>query len=403
MAGTGGFGLFAHARFRSLWSANLIVTLSLAMLMLGASWLMTSLTDNAILVSSVQTVMSVPFVLFGIPSGVAADRFGHRTLLLISQVWLLMVTGLMAVIALTGGWDFTPALLLTTMFLVGVGVVVQQAAWKPYLHDIAPPDRLVDVISLNSLSNKISQTLGPILGGYLMGLAGAAVVLFTRAAANLVMLATLIRQPRIGAEVSSGPGGSLRDGWRVLTRTPALYGPMIRCALLMAPCGGVVALLPLEAKENIQTGAIGFGGLLAALGLGATAGVTLMPILLRRLPANPLATGALAVFGIATIGISRWDSMLLDAIFLLFFGLSWSMLSISHQVAVQVSSPQGMRGLMTSIYAMVLQGAMAVGSLGFGVIAQQFSVSRSILVAGLAALSSLLLVGWLKLPDSEPG
>lgn len=81
----------------------------------------------------------------------------------------------MGVVALTGGWDFTPALLLSTMFLVGIGVVVQQqAAWKPFLHSLVPEDKLVAAISLNSLSNKISQTLGPILGGYLMGVAGTA-------------------------------------------------------------------------------------------------------------------------------------------------------------------------------------------------------------------------------------
>ena len=32
-----------------------------------------------------------------------------------------------------------------------------------------PKDKLVAAISFNSLSNKISQTVGPILGGYLIG------------------------------------------------------------------------------------------------------------------------------------------------------------------------------------------------------------------------------------------
>jgi MFS family permease len=401
VARAGGFDLIGQRTFRSLWSANLLVTLSLAMLLLGAAWLMTLLTDNAILVSSVQTVISLPFVIFGVPFGIASDRFGHRTMLVVSQVWLLGVTGLMAVIALAGGWDFTPALLLSTLFLVGVGLVVQQTAWKPFLHDVAPADRIVDVISLNSLSNKISQSLGPILGGYLMGLAGAAALLFTRAAANLLMLVTVVRLPATGTAPSEKSRRSLRDGWRVLRGVPGLYGPIVRCALLMVPCGGVLALLPLEAKENIQTGAVGFGVLLAALGVGTTAGVSLMPFLLRRLPSNPLAAVALAVFALAVIGISQWDSMLLDAMFLLFFGFGWGALSISHQLAVHVSAPPEMRGLMTSIYALVLQGSMAVGSFGFGVIAHQFGVSRSILIAGVIALSSLSLVGVFRLPDAE--
>ena len=126
-----GYELFRDHKFRELWSANLALNLGLAMLMLGVAWEMTSLTDNPVLVAMVQTVMSLPFVFFSIPVGLASDARGHRSLLLGSQFWMLAVTVLMAVIALSGGWDFTPLLVLSTMFLVGVGIVVQQSAWKP--------------------------------------------------------------------------------------------------------------------------------------------------------------------------------------------------------------------------------------------------------------------------------
>jgi len=400
-----GYALFGTRQFRNLWGANLVLTLGLVMLMLGASWTMTSLTDSPLLVSMVQTVMSLPFVIFGIPVGVASDSVGHRTLLLMSQVWMLAVTALMGVIALTGGWDFTPALLLSTMFLVGIGVVVQQAAWKPFLHSLVAEGDLIAAISLNSLSNKISQTLGPILGGYLMGLAGTAVVLFTRAVSHVVMIVAVLSESRPGPRRVRTAGAathSLRDGWNLLRHSAHLHGPMVRCALLMAPCSGVLALLPLEAKENIQTGAIGYGGLLAALGFGMTAGVSLMPFVQNRTRLNPVSGLMIGVFALCTLGVSQWDSMLLDALFLFFFGFAWSVLSVSHQFAVQVAAPDEMRGLMTSLYALVLQGSMALGSLGFGALAQHTGVSRSILIAGVVAMSGLLLVGVYRIPDADP-
>jgi len=404
-----GYELFRDGKFRELWSANLALNLGLAMLMLGVAWEMTSLTDNPVLVAMVQTVMSLPFVFFSIPVGLASDARGHRSLLLGSQFWMLAVTVLMAVIALTGGWDFTPLLVLTTMFLVGVGIVVQQSAWKPFLHELVPKDRLVAAISFNSLSNKISQTVGPILGGYLMGVFGAAVVLFTRAASHILMIVALLRLPKgrpadgdTDSTTTRSAKRSLREGWEVLRRSPQLYGPMIRCSLLMVPCAGVLALLPLEAKENIQTGAIGYGGLLAALGAGSTSGVSLMPLLQRHLRLNTISVVALAVFSLAVVGISRWDSMLLDATFLVFFGFAWSVLSVSHQYAVQIHSPGHMRGLIMSIYALVLQGSMAVGSFGFGVLAERFSVTRAILMAGFVATSGLLLVRRYPMPEDVP-
>jgi predicted MFS family arabinose efflux permease len=93
--------------------------------------------------------------------------------------------------------------------------------------------------------------------------------------------------------------------------------------------------------------------------------------------------------------------MLLDASFLLLFGFSWSILSVSHQFSVQTSSPEGMRGLMTSFYNMTLQGSMALGSVVFGVIAERQVVSASILIAGLVATGGLLLVGRYPVSDGR--
>lgn len=397
-----GYELFADARFRELWGANFILTLGMVMLQLGCGWTMTSLTDNAVLVTMVQTMVSLPFFFFSIPAGMANDAWGSRPLLLASQLWMLLATGLLAAVAWF--WDLTPWWILSMLFLVGAGLAVQQSAWKPFLHDIAPDDKLVAAISLNSLGNKLAQTAGPITGGYLVGLAGIGTIIAARAASHLVMIVALLRLPRpaVTRMGKTDAAGSLREAWATMRETSGLYGPMIRCAFLMVPCAAVLALLPLEAKDNIQTDLLGYGGLLTLLGIGTTAGVSAMPALRRRIRLNSLSTIAVAVFALSVLGISRWDSMFLDGGFLLFFGFAWSVLSISHQYAVQVAAPKAQRGLMTSLYSLVLQGSMAVGSFVFGVIAERSVVSAAVLAAGVLASCGLLLVRRYPIPDDVP-
>ena len=396
-----GFELFADTKFRELWGANFILSLGMVMLLLGCGWTMTSLTDNAVQVTMVQTMVSLPFIFFSIPAGLANDRLGSRPLLLSSQVWMLLLTGLLAAIAWF--WDLTPWSILSVLFLIGTGLVVQQAAWKPFLHDMAPEDKLVAAISLNSLGNRVAQTAGPVMSSYLLGLAGIGTVFATRAASHLLMIVALLRVPRpaVTRVGETDAVASLREGWDIMRKSPQLYGPMIRCAFLMVPCAAILALLPLEAKDNIQTDVLGYGGLLTILGIGTTAGVSLMPVLRRHIRMNTLSAIAVVVFSLAVLGISRWDSMLLDGGFLLFFGLSWSVLSISHQYAVQVAAPPDKRGLMTSLYSLVLQGSMAVGSFVFGVIAERSLVSVSILIAGLVACCGLLAVFRYPIPDDS--
>ena len=72
-----GYDLFRQRRFTELWSANLVLNLGLVMLMLGVSWEMTSLTSSPVLVSMVQTVMSLPFVL---PPMITANRKTARAM-----------------------------------------------------------------------------------------------------------------------------------------------------------------------------------------------------------------------------------------------------------------------------------------------------------------------------------
>jgi MFS family permease len=390
-----GYELFGQQQFRNIWTANLVFNLGLVMLNLGVAWTMTSLTDSPFLVSMVQTVSSLPFILFAVPLGIATDSVGHRRMVVVSQVWMLGVTGLLAVIALAGGWNLTPRLLLFAMFLLGVGVVVQQSSWKPFLYELVPKDKVVAALSFNSLSSDIGRATGPVIGGYLMGYFGTAVVLFTSAVSHLFMIAVLkiTRSARItGDSADADSPRALGRAWEVLRRSRNLYGPIIRTAMVMVTCGAVLGLLPLEAKENIQTGPIGYGGLLAALGIGSAAGAALTPVLRQHVRVPVLSAAAAVVLGLAVIGISQWDSMLLDASFLLLYGCAWSVVSITHLSSVQIASPENMRGLIAAVYVLAVQGAMAAGSFGFGLAAQRIGVSRSILASGIFALSSLLFV-----------
>ncbi|MFM8598592.1 MAG: MFS transporter [Mycobacterium sp.] len=396
-----GYDLLGESRFRNAWSANLVFILGLEMLTLGISWTMTSLTTSTVLVSMVQTASSLPFVLFAIPFGLASDSLGHRRMMLASQAWMLAVTAFLAVVALSGGWNLTPKLLLFSTFLIGVGVVVQKSSWKPLICELVPKDRVLAALSFNSLSSDIGRAVGPVLGGYLMGFFGTAVVLFTSTVSHFYLIAVLWMTPkdRTAESGDAGESRSLRQVLGIIGRSPKLYGPIARIAMLMITSGALLGLLPLEAKENVQTGPIGYGHLLAALSVGSAIGAVLVPALRRRIPMPVLSAGAVIVFGLSVIGVSQWNSMALDAMFLFFYGCAWSIVTITHLSSVQIASPENARGLMNAVFALAVQGGMAAGSFGFGLAAQQIGVSRSILIAGVTALGSLLFVRLLPVAD----
>lgn len=159
-----GYELLAQPQFRELWIANLSSSLGSVMIMLAASWLMTSMTRNALLVALVQTSVSIPFFFFSIPAGIINDLFGYRRILLIAHVEMIIPTALLGLLAWQG--RLSPWVLLVLLFFIGVGTVIHQSSWKTLLQDLVPTEQSMAAVSLNSLSNKIGQAVGPMIGDH---------------------------------------------------------------------------------------------------------------------------------------------------------------------------------------------------------------------------------------------
>src|SRR5438445_4640657 len=76
--------------FRSVWTASVASNTGTWMQTVGAAWLITSLTPSPLLVALMQAAASLPVVLVGLPAGALAEVIDRRTLLLITQAWMLL-------------------------------------------------------------------------------------------------------------------------------------------------------------------------------------------------------------------------------------------------------------------------------------------------------------------------
>src|SRR3954451_15658873 len=93
--------------YRMLWIAQLASNVGTWMQMVGAQWLMGSLSSNPLLVALIQTALTLPIFLVGFPAGALGDIFDRRRILLVSQTFMLASAALLAALALAD--DVTPA------------------------------------------------------------------------------------------------------------------------------------------------------------------------------------------------------------------------------------------------------------------------------------------------------
>ncbi len=409
-----GFGLLGQRDFGSLWGGNLFSNTGTFMMIIAAGWEMSSMTQNAALVAMVQTALSLPFFFFVIPGGIITDLVNHRRLLIIMQTSMLLAVAVIAWCSWTG--RLTPWVLLGLLTFVGIGTAVHQPAWKTLLQDLVTREQSASAVALNSLNFNIGRAIGPFLGGMLAGIGGAASVFACKSLSYVSVIGALwpipnerMPQPKTGVTASSVIS-SIGEGFSFLKTSPILRGILLRYGLFILPASGMMALLPLEARRELGSGVFGYGALmsflgvgelLGALGVGAVIGSLFIPGLKQRFSIDSVVMVTLVCFSLCILGVSQGNSMLLDDLFLIFGGAAWSVMTVTHQVAVQFCSPDWVRGRTTSFYMLTLEGATAIGSLTFGWIAQLTTIRESIMLCAVVSMLGILLIRRFPLTDDS--
>ncbi|MEI6343947.1 MAG: MFS transporter [Verrucomicrobiota bacterium] len=409
-----GFGLLGQRDFGSLWGGNLFSNTGTFMMIIAAGWEMSSMTQNAALVAMVQTALSLPFFFFVIPGGIITDLVNHRRLLIIMQTSMLLAVAVIAWCSWTG--RLTPWVLLGLLTFVGIGTAVHQPAWKTLLQDLVTREQSASAVALNSLNFNIGRAIGPFLGGMLAGIGGAASVFACKSLSYVSVIGALwpipnerMPQPKTGVTASSVIS-SIGEGFSFLKTSPILRGILLRYGLFILPASGMMALLPLEARRELGSGVFGYGALmsflgvgelLGALGVGAVIGSLFIPGLKQRFSIDSVVMVTLVCFSLCILGVSQGNSMLLDDLFLIVGGAAWSVMTVTHQVAVQFCSPDWVRGRTTSFYMLTLEGATAIGSLTFGWIAQLTTIRESIMLCAVVSMLGILLIRRFPLTDDS--
>lgn len=396
-----GIAPLRQPEFRTLWFANFLSNLGTIMHAAAAAWLMTSLTSSPLLIGLVQTAASLPACLFGVAGGVLTDLVNRRRLLAFAQLWMMAMAFLMAVMAWHG--HLKPWQLLTLLLLLGMGSAVHLPSWQTLLQDLVTRDKMAAAVSLNSISFNLARSIGPALGGFLVGACGAAFVFVLNAFSYIAVLVALWRmphhlmpQPR-GKATPQAILDSFVEGWLFLCASPLICGILLRCGCFIFTGAGLWALLPVIARDHLGTGASGYGMLLSAFGIGSVIGALFIPSLRRRFPLDRLVALALLIFASCVLVVAQGRNMPVTVTAMLIAGLSWIVVAVNHNVSVQSCSPDWVRGRMISFYLLTFQGSLAMGSWIAGWIADRVGVGVSVTLCGILCGCGVFLIPWFPL------
>jgi MFS family permease len=363
------------------------------MLLVALGWQMYDLTGSAWDLGLVGLYQFAPALALTIPAGQWVDRADRRLLLGASIAAQAAVAVLLAWGSFAG-WIGRETILALCV-LLGVVRSVQMPAQGAIIPALVAPRDLARALALNVATLKLSVIGGPALGGfiYILGPGAAYATCAFFGALSVACLAAVKMPPR---RIPEEPVTlrTLLAGFDYVWRNKVVLGA-ISLDLFAVLLGGAQALMPMFAKDVLQTGPWGLGLLRAAPSVG---GLLVAAYLARRPIAQRVGRwmfGAVAVWGACMLAFSLSQWLWLSLAILALAGCADMVSVVIRQSLVQLETPDEMRGRVGAVNGTFIQASNQLGDFRAGASAEMLGPVAAVVLGGMGTL--LVVALWMKL------
>ncbi len=377
-SGSRALTLFLGARF--------VGTIGVQVQSVAIGWQIYARTRDPLHLGWVGLAQFVPLALLSLWAGGVADRYDRRRILVSCRA--LYALGSLALAGLTLAPGFGVGPVYGVLIVLGsIRAFAAPASWA-LLPGLVSGEQLPRAIGMSSGTFQAATVAGPALGGmiYAAGGPGAAYLTTSVCEITAVCLLLAIEMAPTHREPLRERGISLVvEGLRYVWREKILLGA-ISLDLFAVLLGGAVALMPIFAREILHVGEVGLGLLRSAPAFGAAlvAGVLAFRPIARRAGAW-MFTGV-AIFGGATIVFGLSNNFVVSLVALAVLGAADMVSVVIRQSLVQLSTPDAMRGRVSSVSMIFVGASNELGEFESGLTAAWLGTVRAVVVGGIGTL-----------------
>jgi MFS family permease len=376
--------LIEQRPFVLFWLSRLAATIGSQMLALLIGWQVYALTGSAFDLGLVGLIQFVPAVVLTLLIGHAADRYDRRMIVRTAQS-VYALAGLMITVAMVAG-VLTRDLLFGAVFMIGCARAFELPTGHSLVPSLVPPKLLSRAVAAWASANQVAVISGPALGGLIYAFNPVIVsVLCTVFFTAGVIFVSFVR-PRGQPERREPPTlRSALTGFDFIRQRPRLLG-VISLDLFVVLLGGATALLPIYAKDILDSGPIGLGLLRSAPAVGALVTTVLLSHYPIERRIGPAMFTSVAIFGVATVvfGLSTWMPLSLVALAVL--GASDSVSVVIRFTLVQIETPEDKRGRVSAVNYLFVGSSNTLGDFESGTVAAWLGAVPAVLIGGVGSL-----------------
>lgn len=401
--------------FARYWAAAAISSFGTAVSAVAMPVLVVQLLGATPLeVGIVNAAQFVPYAVLGLIAGAYTDRWRRKPILVWASIGRALSLGAIPLLWLTGALQVW--MLVVLLLLFGGFSVFGFAATQSLLPRLVARSQLVRANSRLDQTDAAAQTLGPALGGGLVGLLGAPLALAVDAASyvvDAVLNASIRVDERTGRVRDPGSerrlGAEIRAGLRWTYAQPTLGRLAVSTHVWFFANGIALTVLSLLALRSLGLGAVTFGVLLAVAGSATLLGATLASRAAAWIGTGPTIIVARAAYPCAwvLVAAAAWFSTgpVLLFIALAIHGLAAGIENANEMALRQSVTPDALLGRVNANIRSANRTAAALGALlagvAVGLVGEEWTLVVVMVVFAVAALLAAAspLRGLRTLPD----
>ena len=375
--------IFYNRSFQKYWLARFLSSLCLGTLSVCIAWQIYDISRNPLHLGLIGLTQFVPLILLVVVTGYFADNFNRKKIFYISLIGEGLLTFLFFVI------NFINYANIPLLFIILIVIGIIRAFFSPaaaaLLPNIINKKELPDAVALSAVAWQSGTIFGPICGGLMYSYSIYAGYIFASTGLFIgAILVLLIPYKFISKSKKSISFENLTGGFTYVWNKKILLG-VISLDLFAVLMAGAVALMPVYARDILETGPLTLGLLRSSPGIGAIIVAAFLSFYSIK-KAGKIMLYAVAFFGLATLLFGLSSNVVLSIILLCFVG-GFDMLSVYiRDIIIQLGTEDKMRGRVNAVNMMFVGASNELGDFRAGIMASGIGAIPAVVFGGIGAM-----------------